>query len=98
MDVGFAHVGGYVFHLGWGEFANVGCSLQCIVFLMRWYVSRCFFHFLDSLRGRNPPCCAVLFVKFCIGVALHVFSMVSEIFSTMLSNVVQASCHWSGVR
>ena len=61
-------------------------------------MSRCFFHSLDSFRGRKPPCCVVLFVRGCIGVALHVFSMVSEILSTMLSNDVQASCHWSGVR
>ena len=33
-----------------------------------------------------------------IGVALQVFSMTIEIFLTMLSSVVQASCHWSGVR
>ena len=67
-------------------------------FLMRWYVSRCFFHSLDSFRGKKPPCCAVLFVRACIGVALHVFSMVSEILFTKLSNVIQASCHWLGVR
>ena len=68
-----------------------------IVFLIRWYVSRCFFHSLDSLRGKKPPCCAVLFVRVGIGAALQVFSMVSEIFSIMLSSVIQASCHWLGV-
>jgi hypothetical protein len=61
-------------------------------------VSRYFFHSLDSFLGRKPPCYVVLFVRIGIGVALHVFTMVSEIFSTMLSSVVQASCHWSGVR
>ena len=30
--MGFAHVGGYGFHLRWGKFANVGCFLQCILF------------------------------------------------------------------
>ena len=69
-----------------------------IVFLMRWYVSRCFCHSLDNLRGRKPPCCAVLLVRVCIKVALQVFSMVTEISSIMLSNAVQASCHWLGVR
>jgi hypothetical protein len=56
-------------------------------------VSRCFFHSLASFRGRKPPCCDVQFVRFCIGAALHVFSMVSEILSTMLSSDVHAFCH-----
>ena len=77
----------------WVVFSNVYSFSD-----MRWYVSRCFFHSLASLRGRKPPCCVVLFVRVCIGVALHVFSMVSEILFTMLSNAIQAVCHWSGVR
>ena len=61
-------------------------------------MSRCFFHSLDSFRGRKPPCCDVLFVRVGIGAALQVFSMDIEIFPTMLSSAMQASCHWSGVR
>jgi hypothetical protein len=56
-------------------------------------VSRCFFHSLDSLRGRKPPCCDNLFVRVGIGATLQVVSMEIEFFSTMLPNVVQASCH-----
>ena len=57
-------------------------------------MSRCFFHSLDNFLGRNPPCCVVLFVRVCIGGALHVFSMVSEIFLTILSSAMHASYHW----
>ena len=56
-------------------------------------MARCFSHSLASLRGRKPPCCAVLFVRFGSGGALHVFSMVSEIFSTILSRDVQVVFH-----
>ena len=69
-----------------------------IVFLIGGMYSRCFFHSLDSFRGKKPPCCDVLFVRVGIGVALQVFSMVSEISPIMLSNGMHASCHWSGVR
>ena len=69
-----------------------------MVFLKRWYVSRCFFHSLASFRGRKPPCCDVLLVRVGIGAALQVLSMVIEIFSTMLSNAIHASCHRSEVR
>jgi hypothetical protein len=30
VGVGFAHVGGFEFYLGWGEFANECCFLQYI--------------------------------------------------------------------
>ena len=69
-----------------------------MVFLKRWYVSRCFFHSLASFRGRKPLCCDVLLVRVGIGAALQVLSMVIEIFSTMLSNAIHASCHMSQVR
>ena len=58
-------------------------------------MSRCRFHCFDSFRGRKPPCWAVLFVRVGIGVVVQVFSMIAEISTTMLSNAVQASCHWS---
>ena len=44
---------------------------------------RCLFHSLASLRGKKPPCCAVLFVRLGSGSALHVFSIVSKILFTM---------------
>ena len=56
-------------------------------------MARCFFHSLASFRGRKPPCCAVLFVRFGSGDALQVFSMVFEILSTILSSDVQAISH-----
>ena len=61
-------------------------------------MARCFFYSLASFRGKKPPCCLVLFVSCGSGGALHVFSMVSEIFSTILSKDAQASCHKAGVR
>ena len=54
---------------------------------------RYFFHSLVSFRGRNPPCCDVLFVRLGSGVALQVFSIVSKKILIMLSNDVHASCH-----
>ena len=49
---------------------RIGCVCQCglcfamyIVFMVRWYVARYFFHSLASFRGRKPPCCVVLFVR-----------------------------------
>ena len=56
-------------------------------------MTRCLFHFVASFRGRKLPCCVVLFVRFGSGTALQVFSMVSEIFLTVLSSDVHASCH-----
>jgi hypothetical protein len=52
-----------------------------------------FFHSLDSFRVRKPPCCVVSFVRVGIGAVLQVFSMDTEIFPTILSSVIQASCH-----
>ena len=84
---------------------RIGCVCHCgsffaicIVFLMRWYVARYFFHSLASFRGRKPPCCAGLFVRFGSGGALQVFLMVSEIHSTILSRDVQDISHWPSVR
>ena len=37
---------------------------------------RCLFQALASLRGKNPPCCDVLFVRLGNGSALQVFSIV----------------------
>jgi hypothetical protein len=83
---------------------RIGCVCQSgsccaiyMVFLIRWYVFRCLFHSLASLRGKKPPCCDVLFVRFGNGSALHVFSIVFEILFTMWSNVVHASVHCSGL-
>ena len=71
----------------WVVFCNVySFSNKVICF-------KVFFPFFDSFRGRKPPYYAVLFVKDGIGVALQVFSMVSKIFSTILSSISQASCH-----
>ena len=69
-----------------------------MVFLIRWYVLRCFFHFLANFRSRKPPCCAALFVRVGVGAALQVFSSDTEIFPIILSNSIHASCHWSVVR
>ena len=64
-----------------------------IVFLIRWYVSRCFFHSLDNFHGRKPPCCVGLFLRIDVGVALQVFSSDTDFFPTILSNAIHASCH-----
>jgi hypothetical protein len=71
---------------------NGSCCTMYMVLRMRWYVLRCLFHSLASLRGKKPPCC-VLFVRMGSGSARQVFSIVSEILLIMLSNVVQASAH-----
>ena len=68
-----------------------------IVFLIRWYVCRCFFHFFWSFLGRKPPCCVVRFVRFGMGNALHVSWIFSEIFCISRSNFVQVSFHCSSV-
>ena len=69
------------------------CCAMYMVFLMRWYVLRYLFHSLESLRGKKPPCCDVMFVRLGSRYALHVFSVVSEILFTMWSNVVHAFVH-----
>ena len=51
-----------------------------IAFLIRWYVLMCFFHCFCSFLGKKPSCCDVLLVSVGIGVVLHVFVMVSDIF------------------
>ena len=84
---------------------SIGCVCQFgsffvmyMVFLVRWYVARCFFHGLASLRGKKPPWWAVRLVSCGIGAALHVSSMVCEIFLFMMSNDSHAFCHWLFVR
>ena len=67
---------GCVCHIG-------SCCAMYMVFRMRWYVLRCLFHSLASLRGKKPPCCDVLFVRLGSGSALQVFSIVSEILFAM---------------
>ena len=59
---------------------------------------RFLFHFIASFRGKKPPCCDVLFVRFGRGSAVQVFSIVSEILCVMSSNFVHVSNHWSGLR
>ena len=78
--VGFAHVGGYGFHLRWGEFANVGffCNVYC--FSNKMVCVEVFFYFLDNFCGKKPPCCEVLFVRVGIGAALQVYSMDTNFF------------------
>ena len=65
----------------------IGCVCQFtmlfviyIPFLIRWYVSICFFHIFCSFLGKKPPCCDALLVIVGIGIALHLFSIVSDIF------------------
>ena len=65
-----------------------------IVFLIRLYVARCFFHDLASLRGKKRPCWAVRFVSCGVGAALHVSSLFCEIFLFMVSSESHAYCHW----
>ena len=64
-----------------------------IVFLIRWFVLICLFYVFCSFFGKNPPCCDSLLVSVDIGVALHVFSMVSDIFWMMWSICKHADCH-----
>ena len=84
---------------------SIGCSCQFgsffvmyIVFLIRWYVARCFFHILANFRGKKHLCWAVRFVSCGIGVVLHVSSMVCETFCIMMSSESQTFCHWVSVR
>ena len=51
-----------------------------ISFMIRWYVFICFFHVICSFLGKKPPCCDALSVSVGMGAALHVFSIVSDIF------------------
>ena len=66
------------------------CIIECVhqftvLFLIYipfliWYVLICFFHIFCSFLGKKPPCCDALLVSVGIGVALHVFLIVSDIF------------------
>ena len=65
----------------------IGCVRQFIVlfvmyipYLIRWHFLIYFFHIFCSFLGKKPPCCDALLVSVGIGVALHVFSIVSDIF------------------
>ena len=51
-----------------------------IAFLIKWYVLICFFHIFYSSLGKKPPCLDDLLVSVGIGVELHVFTIVSDIF------------------
>ena len=58
----------------------IGCVCQCVlcftmyyVFLIRWYVDRCFFHCICIFLGKKLLCCDVRFVSVGIGGALQVF-------------------------
>ena len=54
----------------------------------------CFFHSFCSFFGKKPPCCDVLLVSVGIGVVLHVFTIVLDIFWMMWSNCEHADYHW----
>ena len=92
-SVGVAAVTGGWGMLACGWFRNslrMGCACHdgsfCtmyMVFRMRWYVLGYLFHFLANLRGRNPHCWDVRFVRLGNGYALQVFSIVSEILFIM---------------
>jgi hypothetical protein len=56
-----------------------------MAFLMVWYVDSSFFHCFWSFRGRYPPCLDVWLVSVGIGGAVHVSSMVFDMFSTIWS-------------
>ena len=68
-----------------------------IAFLIRWYVLMYFFHIFCSFLGKKPPCFDVLLVSVGIGVELHVFTIVSDVFWMMWSNCEHADCHWFSV-
>ena len=56
----------------------------------------CFDMFLPyfcNFLGKNPPYCDALLVSAGMGVVLHVFSMVLDIFWMMWSNCVHADSH-----
>ena len=68
----------------------IGCIHQFIVllviyiaFLIRWYVLICFFHIFCSFFGKKSPYHDVLLVSVGMGIALHVFSIISDIFWIM---------------
>ena len=52
-----------------------------------------FSHIFCSFLGNKPPCCDALLVSVGIGVALHVFSIVLDIFGIMWSICVHIDCH-----
>jgi hypothetical protein len=54
-----------------------------MAFLVEWYIVSSFFHCFYDFLGKNPPCLAVKFVSVGIGGALHVISMVEEMFVTI---------------
>ena len=43
----------------------------------------CFFHDFCNFLGKKPPCCVVMLVSEGMGVVLHVFVIVSDIFWIM---------------
>ena len=51
-----------------------------ITILIKWYVLICFFHAFGSFLSKNLVCCDILLVSIGMDVALHVFTIVSDIF------------------
>ena len=68
-----------------------------IAFLIKGYVLICFYHSFCNFLVKKPPCCEVLLVSVGIGVVLHVFVIVSNIFWIVWSNCEHADCHWFSV-
>ena len=65
----------------------IGCVRQFLVlfvmyipFLIRWYVLIFFFHIFCSFLGKKSSCCDALLASVGMGVALHVFFVVFNIF------------------
>ena len=68
-----------------------------IAFQIRWYVLIWFFHIFCSFLSKKPPCCDALLISIGMGIALHVFLMVSNIFWMMWSICEHVDCHWFSV-
>jgi hypothetical protein len=58
-----------------------------------WYVDSSYFHFFWSFRGRQPPCLDVWLVSVGTGGAVHVSSMIFDMFSTIWSICAHTYCH-----
>jgi hypothetical protein len=64
-----------------------------MVFLVMWCVDSSFFDCFWSFHGRYPPCLDVWLVSIGTSGAVHVSSIVFDMFSTIWS-ISHTCCHW----
>ena len=58
---------------------------------------KCFFNVFCSFLGRNPSYCVTWLISNCMGVALHIFCIVSNIFWIILFIYFDAICYYFNV-